>query len=105
MKNFYLLKFLALILLLFSALPAAAQVKIGILSTQFVLEQKFKLMEQAAKKQGVALAWTQVDRDGEAGVISHLANYAAPELKQKLAAVSGIDRDVYDWSINAISNG
>lgn len=68
MKNFYLLKFLALILLLFSTLPAAAQIKIGILSTQFVLEQKFKLMEQAAKKQGVALAWTQVDRDGEAGV-------------------------------------
>ncbi|MFI3220352.1 MAG: cobaltochelatase subunit CobN, partial [Methylococcales bacterium] len=68
MKNFFLLKFLVLILLLFSTLPAAAQVKIGILSTQFVLEQKFKLMEQAAKKQGVELAWTQVDRDGEAGV-------------------------------------
>lgn len=43
--------------------------------------------------------------DGEAGEIAHLARYAAPALKQRLAAVSGIDRDVYDWSINATSNG
>ncbi|MBM4207491.1 MAG: cobaltochelatase subunit CobN [Gammaproteobacteria bacterium] len=48
--------------------PVFSQVKIGLLSTQFVLEQKFKLMEQAAHKEGVELAWTQVDREGEAGV-------------------------------------
>ena len=68
MKTRYLIQLLGLMALTLSALPAAAQVKVGILSTQFVLEQKFKLMEQAAKKAGVELAWTQVDRDGVAGV-------------------------------------
>ena len=47
--------------------PAWAE-KVALLSTQFVLEGKFRLMEAAARKQGVELAWTQVDRDGEEGV-------------------------------------
>jgi cobaltochelatase CobN len=42
--------------------------RIAIVSTQFVLERKFKLMEETARKQGVDLAWTQVDREGEAGL-------------------------------------
>jgi cobaltochelatase CobN len=47
---------------------AAWAEKVAVLSTQFVLERKFKLMEETARKQGVDLAWTQVDREGEAGV-------------------------------------
>jgi cobaltochelatase CobN len=42
--------------------------KVAVLSTGFVLERKFKLMEESARKQGIDLAWTQVDREGEAGV-------------------------------------
>lgn len=55
-------------MLLIPCLPAWGQVKIGIISTQFVLEQKFRLMQQAASKQGVTLDWTQADREGEAGI-------------------------------------
>ncbi|TSE18498.1 Aerobic cobaltochelatase subunit CobN [Tepidimonas alkaliphilus] len=36
--------------------------KVAILSTSFVLERKFTLMEQAARGQGVELDWVQVDR-------------------------------------------
>lgn len=70
MKKNNLIKLLWLVIWVIGATPIVAfgQVKVGILSTQFVLEQKFKLMEQSAKKQGVELAWTQVDREGEAGV-------------------------------------
>lgn len=70
MKKNNLIKLLWLVFFVTGTIPIVtlAQVKVGILSTQFVLEQKFKLMEQAANKQGVELAWTQVDRDGEAGV-------------------------------------
>lgn len=62
------------LLLLLMTSPAFAQVKIGLLSTQFVLAQKFKLMEQAAKKQGVELVWLQVDNVGEDKVKAALAN-------------------------------
>ena len=47
---------------------AIAADKVAIFSTKFVLERKFKLMEVVAKEQGVELAWTQVDAEGEAGV-------------------------------------
>jgi hypothetical protein len=51
-------------------------------------------------------SWYQSDfGGGEAGVITHLSIYAAAPLKEKLLKVSAIDRDVYDWSINAIQNG
>lgn len=68
MKKLNWTKLVVLTLLMLAASSAFAQVKVGILSTQFVLEQKFKLMEQAAKNSGVDLAWTQVDREGDVGV-------------------------------------
>lgn len=37
--------------------------KIAVISTKFVLERKFQLMEDIAKQQGLELAWAQVDRD------------------------------------------
>lgn len=57
----------AVYLALFAPLCAAAD-KVALISTQFVLERKFTLLAEAAKAQGVELAWTQVDREGEAGV-------------------------------------
>ncbi|MDD1620233.1 MAG: cobaltochelatase subunit CobN [Methylococcaceae bacterium] len=42
---------------------AGAADKIAIVSTKFVLERKFQLMEAVARQQGVELAWAQVDRD------------------------------------------
>lgn len=48
--------------------PGAWAETVGLISTQFVLERKFKLMEEAARKQGVDFRWTQVDREGEEGV-------------------------------------
>lgn len=60
-------KLLLALLLSCTSLAAQAADKVALLSTQFVLERKFKLMQAAAKAQGVELAWTQVDRDGEAG--------------------------------------
>lgn len=68
MKKYKFSTVLGLLALAFWSAPVFSQIKIGILSTQFVLEQKFKLMEQAAEKEGVQLAWTQVDKEGEAGV-------------------------------------
>jgi len=47
---------------------AQAADKVAVLSTSFVLERKFALLADAARERGVELAWTQVDRDGEAGV-------------------------------------
>ncbi|WP_130538318.1 cobaltochelatase subunit CobN [Thiomicrorhabdus indica] len=42
--------------------------KVTILSTEFVLSKKFKLMQKAAKERGVELAWVQVDaKDGSGG--------------------------------------
>ncbi len=42
--------------------------KVAVLSTSFVLERKFQLMEAAARAQGVQLVWAQVDKEGEAKV-------------------------------------
>jgi cobaltochelatase CobN len=56
--------FLALIL----SGSALATDKVALLSTNFVLERKFQLLAESAKAQGVELAWTIVDKDGEAGV-------------------------------------
>jgi cobaltochelatase CobN len=59
------------ILLLIAGLlviPGAWAETVGLISTQFVLERKFKLMEEAARRQGVDFRWVQVDRDGEEGV-------------------------------------
>ncbi|MBL8315370.1 MAG: cobaltochelatase subunit CobN [Rubrivivax sp.] len=55
------------IALALSAGLAQAADKVALLSTSFVLERKFKLMEEAARLQGVELAWTQVDRAEPAG--------------------------------------
>jgi cobaltochelatase CobN len=62
MKRIFLL--LACLLCMQSAFAQ----KVALLSTQFVLEKKFKLMEAAARKHGIELAWTQADRDGEDAV-------------------------------------
>ena len=62
MKRLFLLMLLAL-----SGSWAQSADKVAILSTKFVLERKFKLMETVAKEQGIELAWTQVDVEGEAG--------------------------------------
>lgn len=46
--------------------PAAAESKVAVLSTSFVLERKFKLLEAAAERAGVPFAWTYVDSGEEA---------------------------------------
>ena len=48
--------------------PAAAADKVALISSSMVLERKFKLMQEAARAQGVELAWTHVDAEGEKGV-------------------------------------
>ena len=48
--------------------PAWAMEKVALLSSTMVLERKFQLMQEAARSQGVELAWTQVDAEGEKGV-------------------------------------
>ncbi len=45
-----------------------APAKIALLSTRMVLERKFRLLEDAARAQGVALAWVRVDVEGDPGV-------------------------------------
>lgn len=47
---------------------AVAADKVAILSTAFVLERKFVLMEQAARQYGIELDWVQVDRADAARV-------------------------------------
>lgn len=50
--------------------------------------------------------WFVEDFGGsDAGVIAHLARYADTPLRTRLQAATRIDRDVYDWSINAIPSG
>ncbi len=45
--------------------------------------------------------WFIEDFGGDdAGVIAHLRKYAAPELAGKLARVTRIESDAYDWSLN-----
>src|SRR3990167_988282 len=52
--------------------PVAAADKVALISSTMVLERKFKLMQEAARAQGVELAWTQVDAEGEKGVAGGL---------------------------------
>lgn len=50
--------------------------------------------------------WFQADFGGDAaGVIAHLRRYADPPLARALAAVSRIDGDRYDWSLNDAATG
>ncbi|HEY0878865.1 MAG TPA: cobaltochelatase subunit CobN, partial [Zeimonas sp.] len=42
--------------------------KVALVSTKMVLERKFRLLAEAARAQGVELAWTRVDVDGDEGV-------------------------------------
>ena len=47
--------------------------------------------------------WFKADFGGtDAGVIDHLTGFAEPALRAQLEAVTEIDDDEYDWSINAI---
>lgn len=70
--------FLILILLscALCAFSAHAASKVALISTKLVLERKFKLMAEAAKSQGVDLAWTQVDVEGDKGVARVLKDAA-----------------------------
>lgn len=71
------MRFRLLLGLLVCLLPMmATAAKVAVLSTSFVLERKFKLMETAAREHGLELAWTQVDREGKAGVARVLDNAA-----------------------------
>lgn len=70
--KFYQTLVFGLLICLASSIATAA--KVAILSTSFVLEHKFKLMESIAQDQALELAWTQVDREGEAGVKRVLDN-------------------------------
>jgi hypothetical protein len=46
-------------------------------------------------------AWFRDDFGGsDAGVIAHLKHYAAPPLRAQLEAMTAIDGDDYDWSLN-----
>jgi len=67
-KSLFLL--IALILLA----PAAFAHKVTLLSTRFVLEHKFNLMQAASAGSGIDLHWVQADRDGEEGVHKALKN-------------------------------
>src|SRR5690606_11552516 len=42
--------------------------KVALISTKMVLERKFGLLADAARAQGVELAWTRVDVEGDEGV-------------------------------------
>jgi cobaltochelatase CobN len=68
MNTFILHRFLWFILLSIATLPSWGADKVALLSTKFALEHRYKLMRDIAAKQGVELAWTQVDIEGEAGV-------------------------------------
>ncbi len=47
--------------------------KVALVSTKMVLERKFRLLADAARTQGVELAWTRVDVEGDEGVARALA--------------------------------
>jgi cobaltochelatase CobN len=57
----------AIVVLCLTGVAMAAD-KIAVLSTSFVLERKFKLLEESARHEGIELVWSMVDREGEAGV-------------------------------------
>jgi hypothetical protein len=45
--------------------------------------------------------WYEADfRGSDLGVIQHLRTYAAPPLASRLAAITTISGDRYDWSLN-----
>lgn len=101
-------KFLLGIALTLLYLPAFGEVKIGVLSTQFVLEQKFKLMEKAARQQQVAFDWTQVDREGEAGVKrvlekADLVFIDAPR-NEDIALVERVTKDIQGFQQRRVLN-
>lgn len=51
-------------------------------------------------------AWYAADFGGsDARVIAHLARYAEAPLKARLQAATRIDRNAYDWALNAIPAG
>ena len=46
--------------------------------------------------------WYQSDfGDSDSGVIEHVKKYAEPELKEKLAGISSVYDDQYDWNLNS----
>lgn len=70
--NRYMKRIFLLITLILLA-PAAFAHKVALLSTQFVLEHKFRLMQAASEGSGIDLHWVQADREGEEGVRKALA--------------------------------
>jgi len=70
--NRYMKRIFLLITLILLA-PAAFAHKVALLSTQFVLEHKFRLMQAASEGSGINLHWVQADREGEEGVRKALA--------------------------------
>lgn len=48
--------------------PAWSADRVALISAKMVLERKFRLMAEAARSQGLELAWTQVDAEGDDGV-------------------------------------
>ncbi|MBE7526279.1 MAG: hypothetical protein HS120_01030 [Burkholderiales bacterium] len=67
-------KHLTLLILLLLLMPCAFAHKVALLSTRFVLEHKFNLMQAASAGTGIELHWVQADRDGEDGVRKVLEN-------------------------------
>jgi cobaltochelatase CobN len=60
---------MSILLLTTLFVPAAgASPRIALLSTEFVLERKFELMEEAARREGVELVWVQLDRSDDAAI-------------------------------------
>lgn len=67
-----LIRWVVCVVILFSASVAMAADKVALLSTSFVLERKFQLLEQAAIKQGMVLAWVQVDKASDGDIANAL---------------------------------
>ena len=67
------LRSLVFLVLAGSSFSTLAMEKVALFSTSFVLERKFQLLAEAARQQGVELAWTIVDKEGDAGVKRVLA--------------------------------
>lgn len=60
------------VFVMFPMITVAA--KVAVISTTFVLEHKFRLLEAAAHEVGIELDWVQVDREGKVGVTRALSN-------------------------------
>ena len=96
-----------LVLACLLAAQSAWAEKVAVLSTQFVLERKFKLMEDAARKQGIELAWTQVDREGEDGARRVLKNARlviidAPRADDQAAVERVAGKDLRDSAVPVV---